>query len=276
MPAPEWLKGFSLIKITINMPNLKEIKFLSDNNIGSGVKVEKSPDAQVANIKVNPKLLNENPEQLQQIKELMRASVPNEGGILEAKTDELITNVSNFQSDPQTVSLIEELKTKLPRKDVPIWEAALYIRQVHQNGGRVEGLKNNIKFRYGDKGGNIANLCSAGYLEKIILPIYDELSKQPDFKPEEFYSQYDVIVTQYPFAVFVALQSAMDDIKQEIMEKIDYNKLYGTSTINIHAIGKENIRKVIDILDEKEITEKLNGDPKIKVEGNVLLAIIYF
>ena len=43
--------------------------------------------------------------------------------------------------------------------------------------GRVAGLKFQLMQKYGDKGRNIANLCTANYLEDWLIPAYGELSE---------------------------------------------------------------------------------------------------
>lgn len=276
MKAPDWLKGWSLIQVNIDLSGLKSVKLLSDNNIGTGTKLERDSQQRTLVVRVNKGELKKSPEELEAVKELIRLSVANEGGIIEEDTEKLIEDVSGFRKNDKNIRFIDELKLKIPKKDLPIWEAALYIRSVHVRGVSVDTLIKNLKLRYGDRGNNIAKLCTAGYLEDIILPIYDELSNSPDFNVEGFNSRYEIIVTKYPFAVFVAHATPDDEVLKEIRTKIEYNKTYGISTLNIHTIGKDNKNKVLSILANDEIKQHFSREPKIITDGNILQAVIYF
>ena len=275
----DWLASLptSLITVNLDLSNLKSIKLLSDININSPTTIQASErDRKTLEVTVNPELLQNSPEQLESIKELMRLSVANAGGLLEDKTDQLLEEVGKFQSSPENVALIADLKTKIPVNDVPIWQAALYIRMVHQSGRSIDGLKMSIIDRYGDRGRNIANLCSTNYLEDIILPIYDELRSRPNFSQSEFNTQYEVIVTQYPFAVFVARSTPEAEVLSEITTKIKYNITYGIHSLNIHSIGEDNSAKVLVILEDPEVKQYFTNEPKININGKVLLAVVYF
>lgn len=274
----EVLKNNSLIKINFNidLSKLQSIKFFSDNNINNTTLERDEQNPKVLVVKVNPQKIYDSPQELEAVKQMLRLSVPNEGGLYESETDKLIDEVSVFQSTGDGDELLVKLKGKMPDSDLPIWEAALFIKQAHERGERVDKLKQGLRYRFGERGGNIANLCSAGYLEEIILPIYDELSQRPAFSIDQFHAQYEVIVTQYPFAVFVAWNSEDADILKEIQTKIEYNKNYGIHQLNIHTIGKDNIRKVLAILDHEEVKSLFSTAPRLLQDGDVLNAVIYF
>lgn len=275
----DWLKDFSLVKINLNvdLSRLKSVKLLSDNKIGSVTEVTADENSKALLVKINQdKLASSNQQTQAEVHELLRQAVATQGGNIEEHTDKLIDDVSSYQSKGGSSKTLNKLRKIAPPKDIPIWESALYIRGVYEQDGNVGALKQTLKYRFGDRGGNIANLCTAGYLESVIFPIFDELSKRPDFTQNDFDSQYETIVTMYPFAVFVAQPSSEDEVLQEIKEKIDLNKNYGVSTLNIHTIGKSNIKKVNSVLDNKEISEKFTNPPRITIDGNVLLAVVYY
>lgn len=279
-----WLKDWiekhpSLININVDLSKLQSIKFLSDVKINSPTIKINEIDSKMLEVTLNPEASRNSSEELEAIKELMRLSVPNAGGLLEPKTEELMADVSEFQSDEAVGLELSNLKGKIPVADLPIWEAALYIKRQHDAhglGANIAHLKTGIKDRYGDRGRNIANLCTAGYLNDIILPIYNELSSRPDFQIDEFNTQYEVIVMQYPFAVFVARSTTVAQVLREITSKILYNKAYGIHTLNIHSISDDNNRKVLSIIEDEKVTQHYTDQPKIVRDGSVMLVKLYF
>jgi len=271
----DWLKTNGLINVNVNFPNLKNVKILSDISIKSPINIKKNSDNAQLDIRINPQKLTD-PESVERVRKMLRAAVAEGGELIETSTQGLISEVGQFQNDPENIILREKLSKVIPHRDAAIWEAALFIRRQHREGHSVSELKTDIRLRYGDKGKNIANLCSTGYLEEIIIPIYDELSSKPDFVYSEFKSQYDVIVTKYPFAVFISRTETSDDAMKEIKEKIEYNKTYGVPSLNIHAISQENIEKITDILNKDDIKALFSKPPDIKIDGDVYLATVYF
>ena len=109
--------------------------------------------------------------------------------------------VDDIKSVDKKSDTLEYFKDKIPKEDVPILRDAIFIRRLHEKGQSVDSYIRDLRQRYGDKGGNISNLCTAGYFETDIKTTYEELSKRPNFTPAMFIDNYRVIINGYPFAV---------------------------------------------------------------------------
>ncbi|MEE8403261.1 MAG: hypothetical protein V3R93_05875 [Candidatus Hydrothermarchaeaceae archaeon] len=109
-------------------------------------------------------------------------------------------------------------------------------------------LKGDIIKKHGKRGLNISNLCSAGYFETMIRPLYEEMKKDPDFSNEKFMEKYDIIINEEAFAIFVSGSMSVDNVKNAIQQKIERNLKYGVKFVNIHGIGKGNVEKIREAL----------------------------
>jgi len=166
------------------------------------------------------------------------------------------TEFDDFRSEeniPETQEVIQFLSPKIPPDDLNIWRAALYLRSCFKKGmsAAVTKLKLEIMQKYGDKGRNIANLCTAGYLEEWLIPSYDKLKQPPgdeESAKSSFLKLYKLLVNELPFTVFVCHKMKLDDLRQEI----DSRKQYGMDFINIHGMGEDNIQKIKTVVDEIE------------------------
>lgn len=177
------------------------------------------------------------------------------------------------QSDNQV--LLEFFADILPQEDLNILRAALYIRTIFKEyHGDVTQLKIQLISQYGIRAANITNLCSAGYFESWIRPLYEEMSKKPGFKEEKFLEIYEEIVRYSPFAFFVNRAMSDSEVVQHIMNKIERMKRYGIKTLNIHGIGHSNVAKVKKALEE--IENKVKCTKSILEEDNIIVIKLHF
>ena len=72
------------------------------------------------------------------------------------------------------------------------------------------------------RGKNIANLCSAGYLESDIIPTFNSLSENQ--KMQDFLPYHEQLVTQTPTSIFISNKHNSTSLKNEVLEKtyMDY------------------------------------------------------
>jgi tRNA(Ile)-lysidine synthase TilS/MesJ len=71
--------------------------------------------------------------------------------------------------------------------------------------------------------------------------------------PEQFKRLYELIVPKSIIAVFVYHDMRKEDIKKEIDLKIRLCKKYGVPFMHIHGIGKNNTKKIKEILAEEKV-----------------------
>lgn len=200
-------------------------------------------------------------------------SLIDEGGVL--LIEKAKTEVDAFRSEekvPENQAIIQFLSSKIPSEDINIWRAALYLRVSFKKGmgAVVTRIKLEIMQKYGDKGRNIANLCTANYLEEWLIPSWEKL-KQPPGDEESakgsFLKLYLLLVNELPFTVFVCHKMTLDELRQEI----DSRKKYGMDFVNIHGIGDDNIKKIKTVVDETE-KENYSEDKK----GNIVYIRLSF
>lgn len=226
--------------VRISAPKLKilkliGLKILSENTIN--ITIKKNDNRQI----VIP------PDEL---KKLIKASLEEKYLIIDESAQKRIEDFSSVNSTIIFQSTYDFFKGKIPSSDLEILRASLYVKTVYERGESVNDLKWQIMQKYGVRGKNIVNLCTAGYFDSIIKPLYGEMLKRAGFTPEDFTSTYNKIIEHYTFAVFVSSRMTKDELKKEITSKIEDNKKYGVKSMNIHGLGEENVKKIVEVLSE--------------------------
>lgn len=156
-------------------------------------------------------------------------------------------------------------KNIIPLSDYEALEASLYLRREfnkREDEANIKKLKKDIFNKFGERGKNISNLCTAGYFEGFFVPLYNDNKT----KPEKFKEIYEEVVGKGILTVFVYEDMDEKEIANQIKNKIEISKKYGMPFINIHGIGKTNIEKIknfietqkdfLDFFEKKIIYEK--------------------
>ena len=164
----------------------------------------------------------------------------------ESKID-LLNRLYKFDdaTDNQTLSFFKPLLSR------PDWEAlrdSLFIRaEFRARSGIVSQLKQDVRFRYGERGIIISNLCTAGYFEHVMMPLFNS-------SRVEFQKYYDLAVDRAIAAFFVHSEMTVDQITKEMNRIIVSAKSCGLASIHIHGIGGKNISKI------KRYLNKIRGE----------------
>lgn len=261
----------SIVSIKYDLSGLKDltVKLIGDKNNVGLINVVKTE----VHVNINSEELAD-PEKRKQVMALIRDEVHVEGRpILEAKSSAVIHEIANTATDND---LLNFFRGKIPSTDISILRAALVVRGLHKQGKPVDSYLSDIRYRYGQHGANIANLCSAGYFESHIRPMYEELSIRPNFDHEMFSGNYKLIVDSAPFAVFVNRTESVEDLLTQVVQKLEFNRMYGLKRINIHGIGKDNVKKVEELLQNDLLNRHFTSDPERLIEGNVINVTIFY
>lgn len=192
--------------------------------------------------------------------------------LIEATAQKTLEDFKQVDSHAENRTLLEYFKGKLPARDIEILRASFYLKTVYERGDPVSHLKQDIINRYGERGRNISNLCTAEYFTSQIKPLYDEMYSQPNFSPDEFLKIYEIIVTESPYAIFINTMMSQGDVKREVHNKIEIDKKYGIRYLNIHGIGKDNVEKITYLL--KELTPKLALPPEITRDASEKFIVV--
>lgn len=269
MPFGEKLKAF--LNIEANLESLREIKLFGDR--GSIGLFNLNNNNTVVNINVDSDLMSD-PEKRKQLQEILRDNVLlNDKPLLLEEASKVVADLN--VGDVYT-PIFEFFKDKLPKQDVTILRAALYMRKAHDNNLPIDRLKNDIVTRYGQHGSNISNLCTAGYFESHFKPMYEEMSKREGFTSQVFIDSYNTIVDNAPFALFVSRPQTLDELTTLIIEKLNFNKAYGIKQLNIHAIGQDNIDKVKKLLEVDDVKKLFTSEPDIIIQSSVMNVALHY
>ena len=202
-----WLdKLKALVNFELNAPFINITKS-SDNSV---VDKEYLYDREKDKIDI---FLNKLPEEKRkQLKLILKESIKEGDKFLEEKASSLFEDICNFQKNKgEDKKILDFFEQIIPREDFEALESSLYLRKKFLDKKDIKQLKQDIRMRFGDRGKNIANLCTAGYFENFLMPLYNK--SQEDFK-----KIYEVVISKSAMAVFVNSQMCEAEIANKIKE----------------------------------------------------------
>ncbi|PKN00634.1 MAG: hypothetical protein CVU78_00235 [Elusimicrobia bacterium HGW-Elusimicrobia-2] len=225
-----------------------------------------------------------NPEKLSQddrnilntlLKDSAKESVKGEPIFLTTKDNDWAEDIKKKDSEPDVQAILKFYQNKISSVDLIILRQAMYIKKVfleHRNQ-EVRDMKRDIRDKYGKRGANITNLCTAGYYEKDFKEMYEALSKiytTEDKIKTKFLSLYDPYVDDLPCSVFVSFEMKEEDIEKEILTRLKY----GIDYIKVHGIGTGNVKRIKKVI--LAIEEKTSMEKNIIDDNNVITAELKF
>jgi hypothetical protein len=243
------LKLSSLFNVNINVKTI---------NIGQRTKPEKSAKlakkiyvVEDATLVIDPAALK--PSQRHALKQLLGSELLDQAGAILDETAQPTVNAS-LEALPKIEQTANQLIAIIPSKDIPLLYAALYLRTRYELGEPIEGLKAQIVQVYGTRGAHFANLCSAGYLERWFLPLFEELLRvsgnDVGVARTRFRKLYNNIVDDLPWTVFVPAAMTPAKLIDLITKKMQNNSGIGVRYLLLHALGPSNVKKVVRALPE--------------------------
>jgi len=242
----DWLEKLKDI-IKINIQDIKIGPIISINYSRDSHNISSSTmwyfyDSLKKNLHINPDTC---PDDLKKHIQLTRKHIDEGHRILEYKTDHLLEELYNYNKDCPDMYILTFFKEIILPHDYEALHASLFLRNQHKRGMNISGLKDDIRKRFGDRGNNISNLCTAGYFEGFLIPLYNS-------SKEDFQKLYDVIISKSIMALFVHKGMNETEIPIEIANKFELCKKYGIKFIHIHGIGKYNIGKIRDCIEKQK------------------------
>lgn len=263
-----------LFKVDLSKLKKFHIHILSDNQHKNlTVDNRKINNVTIGNLTINIAKLE--PQKIPQLQAIVKDLVTKDDELLiEDNANKTIEDFKEVDSQTENKKLLEYFKGKISPRDIEILRASLYLKSVYERGENVSQLKQDIMNRYGDRGKNISNLCSADYFTSQIKPLYEEMYSQLNFSAQDFLKVYEIIITESPYAVFINTRMSEEDVKNEVLNKMEIDKKYGIKYLNIHGIGKDNVDKIANLL--KELTPKLAQTPEITKGERFIVVKIWF
>ena len=101
------------------------------------------------------------------------------------------------------------------------------------------------------------------------------MSKQKDFVLDTYNESYRKLIKYFPVAFFINVFMSEKEVEVEIKNKIARNKKYSISYLNIHGIGKDNIKTIQTVVSRlkegKDYTTK-----KIELDETIIIVRLRF
>lgn len=182
-------------------------------------------------------------KQFEALKVLNKENIQNGGYVLEKESSTLLDKLYSFNEDENEYRKhLNFFKGIIDDEDYQALELSYFLRSDFlSDGNNVNRYKRDIRNQFGKRGNNIANLCTAGYFEELLIPMYNEA-------PESFDSVYELLVVQEAFTLFIHGGMKPADITSRLRNKIELAKRYGLSYFMIHSKGKRNEKTITKCL----------------------------
>jgi len=234
-----------LFNININIDKSTNIHFNSDNTNTTGDKFDFSEKDNKLSINLNQLT----PDEKTQLMPILLNAVDSGVPLLEEKAKERTEDIYLKEHSSEETNILDFFKGKIPEDDYTALRASLYLRsrfEEHASRQEIDDLKIQIIQKYGKRGRNISDLCSAGYFEALVK-IADTTDK------DAFSEFYEVIVGKGALALFVSEKISPNQLIQQISKRIDTDRKYGgAGIIQIHGIGRKNIDTIKIAMDSIE------------------------
>lgn len=240
--------------IGISLPKLKSLLHL---NIS--VSIDNSVHIDGETVNINPARLGG--KQKRALKELIRKNALDDAGAI--ITADVLGEVEEVKKLlPAMEPMVDYFRALIPAEDIPLLRACLVLRARHTKGLCIEKEKSEIIQSYGPRGGHLANLCSAGYLESWFQPFHEQLLKDNGgntaLAKEKFIEHYRNILNDMPWTVFVS-RCQKAKLAELIIEKMGRNQGNGIYHIHVHGIGLDNVKRIVAAIPD--IQSKIGAVP---------------
>lgn len=208
-------------------------------------------------------------EQQQQLQEALKEAEQDGELLFDTSKSKVLEDAVNYydgsEEDQRLLRFFEDL---IPSQDLKALEESLFLRYEFKKKKNIDGLKREIRNKYGQRGNNIANLCTAEYFHEDLQSIYNE------YGLEFFKKIYHLMVGREAFTLFVSQEMNVQETTQKIEEALKQAKRYGVEIYQIHGIGKKNIKKIEDALKKLKGGETKFAEKNVYRETNPPIVIV--
>ncbi len=157
-------------------------------------------------------------------------------------TKDLLQGLYQYtQSRKKEIELIEFFNDIIPPQDLEALESAQYIKREFYKHHPIDVEKEDLVCRFGVRGRNISNLCTAGYFDSFLMPLYND-------SQELFNKIYHRMVGESMMTEFVNKVTSEKQIIRNLNRKIDACRRYKLPFLHLHGIGQVNIKKIKKIV----------------------------
>lgn len=267
------IKNIIQFKVATNIETKKD----SDNTT-STVQVTINKNVNIINITPNSQGLVDD-ETLEKLKTIVLPVFENNKVlVLQDESQQLLKSYKYFRNSNTTADLLDFFRGKINQLDLRLLETGLYEEYLITTNQLNKALKvkTDVIGQYGQRGKNIINLATGGYYKTHIKPLYEALDEQN--LSSNFEKEYEQILSELPFAIFVHNGITEDGALKMLFEKADKNVQYGVheETIILNGFGAnaDRIEKLIPKLQKKykRIAPKVNYLGQLK---SIQVAVYY-
>lgn len=196
-------------------------------------------------------------EKVTEVEEIIGDAYDSQGKVLEHNSQKELTKIE--QTDTNRIEeTLDYFGPKISNEHLEILEKALYLRERWQRNSSVTKQKEDIMEKYGQEGRSITNLCTAGYFDedRYLRELYNEMRDSGYYKEGDYREEFEEIIRNEPFSVFVSRGDSVKDTKIQIESRLRKYKKYGVRVkfIDVRGIGPSNIETIestIEILEEE-------------------------
>ena len=153
------------------------------------------------------------------------------------KTDTL-SSYTKYSKHNEDKGLLQFFEGKLSKSDFEALKMALFIRSEMLKHHNIYEYKKDIRDKFGERGANIANLCSAGYFEQEFRPLYNAVLL------EDFKEYYELAVGKKARALFIHSGMSEHEIAEEFSKMVDKALKYHMADFRVHALGIVNVTAI--------------------------------
>ncbi len=98
--------------------------------------------------------------------------------------------------------------------------------------------------RFGARGRQICNLCTAGYFDDFLPDVYNE-------DKTAFTDIYEALVNGV-YTEFVNQHMTKEILSQKLMAKLERCERYGVPFFRVHGLGKANTKLIEEVISEQK------------------------
>ena len=166
--------------------------------------------------------------------------------VLRTDTEKVFKSYSKYHNENPDIDTLKFFQDILSKDDFSALKLSLYLRNELKKGKYISSFKSDIRNKFGDRGANIANLCTSGYFESEFMPLYNKEGR------EEFDKYYKIVVEEKARALFV--HSSMD-INTEFEKILEKSIKYHMKDFRIHGLGSQNVSAINDFITKRQSQE---------------------
>ncbi|MBI4932208.1 MAG: hypothetical protein HY841_15725 [Bacteroidetes bacterium] len=175
--------------------------------------------------------------------------VKEDGGLgFKDSKKEILNSYIEYVSNNSDKNILQFYSDILTKDDYGALKMSLYLRYEAKKGNNIFIYKKDIRNKFGTRGVNISNLCSAGYFETEFRELYNTEEEK------EFRRYYEIAVGMGARALFVNSHMNVPAIEQSFEVMLDKALRYHMKEFRIHGKGKINVINIKKFVSERKIT----------------------